>query len=137
LFTTRRRCATNGEEAMSSYRFLQDHSVGGIYYQAGTIASTVDVGGTLPVNWPPTGACDPLDAPAVAAFYQMGPQLGALIRQQWVGLPVTAGVTRWVVNPQPTLPGNPGREYVLTGLGSGLPFAPLAVNASGFGGVYP
>ena len=41
----------------------------------------------MPVNFQPTGACDPLDAPAVAAFYAMGPQLRALIRQQWVGLP--------------------------------------------------
>jgi len=46
-------------------------------------------------------------------------------------------VTKWVVNPNPSLPGNPGREYVLTGLGAGLPFAQLAVNAAGFGGVYP
>jgi hypothetical protein len=122
---------------MSSYRFLQDHSVGGAYYQAGTIASTADVGGTLPVNFQPTGACEPLDAPAVAAFYAMGPQLRALIRQQWVGLPVAKPFTYWIPNPNPTQPGNTGREYVLTGLGAGLPFAQLAVNAAGFGGVYP
>ncbi|MGA7634795.1 MAG: hypothetical protein WCB11_28855 [Terriglobales bacterium] len=46
-------------------------------------------------------------------------------------------VTRWVPNPNSTQPGNTGREYVLTGLGAGLPFAQLAVNAAGFGGVYP
>jgi hypothetical protein len=122
---------------MSQYRFLQDHSVGGVYYQAGTSASTADVGGSLPVNWQPTGASEPLDAPAVAAFYAMGPQLGALIRQQWVGLPVAKPVTYWIPNPNPTFPGNSAREYVLTGLGAGLPFAQLAVNAAGFGGVYP
>ena len=72
---------------MSAYRFLQDHSISGAYYQAGTVASTADVGGTLPVNFQPTGACEPLDAPAVAAFYAMGPQLRALIRQQWTGIP--------------------------------------------------
>ena len=38
------------------------------------------------MNFQPTGACDPLDAPAVAAFYAMGPQLRALIRQQWTGI---------------------------------------------------
>jgi hypothetical protein len=105
---------------MSAYRFLQDHSISGAYYQAGTVASTADVGGTLPVNFQPTGACEPLDAPAVAAFYAMGPQLRALIRQQWVGLPVAKPVTYWIPNPTPTQPGNSAREYVLTGLGAGL-----------------
>jgi hypothetical protein len=108
---------------MSAYRFLQDHSISGAYYQAGTVASTADVGGPLPVNFQPTGACEPLDAAGVAAFYAMGPQLRAFIRQQWTGIPVARPVTYWVVNPNPTLPGNPGREYVLNGLGSGLPFA--------------
>jgi hypothetical protein len=122
---------------MSTYRFLRDHSISGAYHQAGTVASTADVGGTLPVNWQPTGVCEPLDDPAVAAFYAMGPQLRALIRQQWVGLPVAKPVTYWIPNPNPTQPGNSAREYVLTGLGAGLPFAQLAVNAAGFGGVYP
>jgi hypothetical protein len=101
---------------MSAYRFLQDHSISGAYYQAGTVASTADVGGTLPVNFQPTGACEPLDAPAVAAFYAMGPQLRALIRQQWVGLAVAKPVTYWIPNPTPTQPGNSAREYVLTGV---------------------
>jgi hypothetical protein len=37
-----------GEEDVSQYRMLSDHSIRGQYYQAGDIASTADVGGTLP-----------------------------------------------------------------------------------------
>ena len=60
----------------------------------GTTASTADVGGTLPVDWPPTGAVDPLDATAVTAFYARGPQMGAMVRQQWTGIAVMPAVTR-------------------------------------------
>ena len=76
--------------------------------------------GTLPVNFQPTGACEPLDAPAVAAFYAMGPQLRALIRQQWAGIPVGARpVTYWVANPNPTQPGNTGSRIRADRLGRG------------------
>jgi hypothetical protein len=101
---------------MAAYRFLQDASVGQFYYPAGTIASTADVGGTLPVGWPPNGAVDPLDATAVTAFYALGPQPLGLVRPQWVGQPVTPPITRWVATILPH-----ATSYSLSGLGAGLP----------------
>ena len=58
---------------MSSYRFLADHSISQNYYQAGTTASTADVGGTLPQSWTPSNMVDPLDTAAVTAFLQRWP----------------------------------------------------------------
>ena len=60
---------------MASYRFLQDHNVGGVTYLAGTTASTADVGGSLPAGWMPSGQVDPLDSAAVQAFWNAGVQL--------------------------------------------------------------
>ena len=114
---------------MAQYRMLQDHfDANGRYYQAGTIASTQDAGGTLPTGWTPTGQVDPLDTPAVNAFYAAGPQLNGPIKTQWSALSVAAPVTRWVERVNP----NPYREYVLTGLGAGLPFKQMF-----FGGIQP
>jgi hypothetical protein len=58
---------------MSAYRFLQDAYIGDRYYEAGTIYSTADVGGTLPIGWEPNGNVEPLDGDAVTAFYNAGP----------------------------------------------------------------
>jgi hypothetical protein len=113
---------------MSTYRFLQDHYVNGVTYQAGTTASTFDAGGTLPTGWVPTGQVDPLDNAAVTAFYSAGPQLNGAIKTQWSGLSVAAPVTRWTDRVLPNL----YREYVLTGLGVGLPFKQMF-----FGGIQP
>ena len=78
---------------MSTYRFLQDAYVGDRYYEAGDIGSTVDVGGTLPTDWKPNAAVDPLDAAAVDAFYVAGPQTPSSVRPHWsddgVRLPTT------------------------------------------------
>jgi hypothetical protein len=57
---------------VSTYRFLQDRSIGGIYYLAGTTAATADVGGTLPTGWVPSGQVDPLDPQAVEDFFNAG-----------------------------------------------------------------
>jgi hypothetical protein len=97
---------------MSSYRFLEDAWVGQFYYQAGTIASTTDVGGTLPVNWVPSGNTDPLDTGAVNSFYNAGPQQCGLVRDQWNGTSVQLPTTYWkpVVGSSPT-------QWALTGLG--------------------
>jgi hypothetical protein len=46
---------------MAQYRFLAPHSIGQFYFEAGDIASTADVGGTLPTNWQPSNAVEPLD----------------------------------------------------------------------------
>jgi hypothetical protein len=102
---------------MSKYRFLQDHHIGGLYYSAGSTASTADVGGLLPTAWVPTPNVDPLDTPAVNAFYAAGPskrvpQFGTLSFQ--VGPPATA----WIATP---VPNNSGvMQFSLSGLGSGL-----------------
>jgi hypothetical protein len=97
---------------VSTYRFLQDASVGRTYYEAGTVASTADVGGTLPVGWVPPAAVDPLDAPAAAAFFAAGPQLLGSVRTQWTTAPVAQPLTYWV---------RAGNDlWQLTGLGSGL-----------------
>lgn len=57
---------------MSVYRFLQDAYIGRIF-PAGTVASTVDVGGLLPTAWVPGPYADPLDFNAVNAFYAAVP----------------------------------------------------------------
>jgi hypothetical protein len=105
---------------MSQYRFLSDHSIGGQYYPAGTTASTADVvGGSLPVNWVPSGAVDPLDAPALTAFFNAGPQVPLNpIRTQFTGIDVIPATTAWKPVPGTA---TPTRSYKLTGLGAGLP----------------
>jgi hypothetical protein len=102
---------------MSVYRLLQDHYVNNLYFSAGSTQSTADVGGLLPFGWIPTPACDPLDAPAVAAFYAAGPkplifQFGTLSFQ------VSPPKTSWLATP---IPGSGFTSYQLTGLGSGMP----------------
>lgn len=90
---------------MASYRFLKDHSIGGQYYQAGTIADLPD--------WIPTADVDPLDADAVAAFNGNGPVLPGLINSQWTGRVIAAPVTYWYQ----TAP----NVWVMSGLGSAYP----------------
>jgi hypothetical protein len=100
---------------MAQYRFLQDCYVGTAYVNAGDVASTADVGGALPANFIPPAAVDPLDTPAVNAFYAQGPQtMPLLVRQQWSTIPVNVPVTYWK-----QIPG--GKLWQLTGLGAGLP----------------
>ncbi len=82
---------------MAQYRFLADHYTDGGFIQAGSVEATADVGGVLPAGWQPTGAVDPLDQAALAAFYAMGPQVGWPVRQQWSGIGVSPAVTRWVL----------------------------------------
>jgi hypothetical protein len=100
---------------MALYRFLSDHYVGTQYYLAGTIASTADVGGTLPTGWPPSNAVDPLDNAGVNAFYALGQTTPVLVRTQWSTQSVSPPVTYWkrVVGSS--------NQWALTGLGAGLP----------------
>lgn len=111
---------------MSTYRFLSDHFIGGVYYQAGTTAS--DVGGTIPpptpsglpsppyppdpTEWIPSGNVEPMDAAATTAFWNAGVQLPGKIQQQWTGIGVPPPATKWVSAGAPL--------YQLTGLGAGL-----------------
>jgi hypothetical protein len=97
---------------VSAYRFLEDHQIGQFYYAAGTIASTADVGGTLPSGWAPTPNVDPIDAPAVTAFYDQGPVLPGKIVTQFSTTVVNPPATHW------TSIG--GGFWELTGLGASL-----------------
>jgi hypothetical protein len=98
------------------FRFLSDHWIANRYYFAGETASTADVGGTLPTGWVPSNNVEPLDTPAVAAFYAQGPQQLGLVRGHWTGLPVAQPTTFWQSTP---IPG--ARRWQLTGLGVGQP----------------
>jgi hypothetical protein len=110
---------------MARYRFLQDFvDANNILYQAGTIGSTADVGGTLPTNFVPPAAVDPQDASAAQAFFNAGVRLLPLVRQQWTGIPVNPPTCFWQPRTNPTGgPLDPYREYQLSGpLGAGLGF---------------
>lgn len=102
---------------MAFYRFLSDHNIGGVYFQAGTTATTADVpGGQLPLGWVPTGAVEAMDLAAVSAVWAAGVQLTGKVQTQWAGIGVAPPVTRWVPVAQP----NPSQLYQLTGLGAAL-----------------
>jgi hypothetical protein len=60
---------------MATYRVIADLFLPGcIYASAGEILSD-GPGGKIPVGWvPPTGAVDPIDAAAIAAYQAVGPQ---------------------------------------------------------------
>jgi hypothetical protein len=100
---------------MSQYRFMSAHFIGNRYYAAGETASTRDViGGSLPLNWPPTPASEPLDAPAVAAFYAAGPW-----SESQIDLFVAPPATYFAPVPGTA---TPDRRYKLTGaLAAALP----------------
>jgi hypothetical protein len=101
---------------LATYRALADIDLGirFPYVQAGTIL--VDgPGGNIPNGWIPT-ACEPLDGPALTAYYNAGPQFSPVL-QHWTGLNVVPPVTFWKF----VSGSNPNRLYGLTGLGGALP----------------
>jgi hypothetical protein len=109
---------------MSTYRFFQDCWIGTNYYVAGSSAATADVSATatvpntLPVGWVPNSrACEPMDTPALNAFYAAPVLVPGLAKQQFSTIFPLAPVTYWqqIVNPA----GGPSK-YVLTGLGASL-----------------
>jgi hypothetical protein len=73
---------------VATYRFLKDHAINSLYYQAGDIA-------IAPAGWSPTADVDPLDTSAVDDFYANGPALGGVINSQWTGRVITAPATYW------------------------------------------
>jgi hypothetical protein len=103
---------------MARYRMLSSHSVNGYFFDAGAIVSTADVvtGPALPANWVPDGSVEPLDAPALTAFYAAG-------IQPWIPQPgslsflVAPPQTYWRVVSQI---GGGMALWQLTGLGSAL-----------------
>jgi len=100
---------------MAQYRWLQDGVVNGVYYYAGDVASTADVGGSLPANFVVPPACvDPQDNAAIQAFWNQGPQQCGLIRQQWATRFVAPPAIYWT-------PFNLAlTQYQLTGAGAAL-----------------
>jgi hypothetical protein len=100
---------------MASYRFLEDAFIGQDYYQAGSVASTADVGGTLPIGWIPNPNVDPQDAAGTLAFYNAGPRPLGLVRTQSLMLPVLPPTTYWKSSP---IAGSPAMSWTLTGLGA-------------------
>lgn len=106
---------------MSRYLMLEDHYINGQYLSAGTQQSTVDVGGLLPTGWVPTPNVDPLDTPAVAAFYAAGPaRSGPLYARPvtyWVNLPLSDFVPG-DFSPADFFTINIGNSWGLTGLGT-------------------
>jgi len=103
------------ETLMAQYRALQDLYLNGAYVSAGDII-------TLPNNFVPSAALDPLDASALSAFYAAGPQATPLVRQQWSTVAVTPAVTYWRATSLPAVPGASGAtSWQLTRLGANLP----------------
>lgn len=93
---------------MALYRLLAAHSINGMYFEAGSIAETADLGGQLPADWVPSPNCEPLDTPAVNAFYAAGPSGRG-----------GGGQTYWLAS---SVPDNPSvMAWTLTGLGLGMP----------------
>jgi hypothetical protein len=94
---------------MPQYRCLQDCFVNGAYNNAGDVITFAGVPGPY---------LDPLDTPALNAFYAAFPQSAGLIRAQWSGVPVNPPTTYW----RPTSLAASGlTSWQLTGLGSNLP----------------
>jgi hypothetical protein len=69
---------------MAKYFLMDAVYDGQRYYERGTVASTADVGGTLPVDWIPPPCVDPMDDAAILAFHRAGPQITGWVRY---GLP--------------------------------------------------
>jgi hypothetical protein len=94
---------------MAKYRWLEaGFGPDACRYEAGQVVE-------LPDTWRPNGSVEPLDAEAAQAFFNAGPQLTPLVRQQWENLLVTRGpATYWK-------PVDAAKEtWELTGLGRGL-----------------
>jgi hypothetical protein len=85
---------------MAQYMLLQDQYIGGQQPQellAGTVQSTVDVGGVLPAGWVPNPNVDPIDIPAYVAYLAAGPRDRGLMRTQWQPYPVPKPKYNWGV----------------------------------------
>lgn len=98
---------------MATYRALQDIYIGGNwpYAPAGTTLTDQAPNPNIPQGWVPPAAVDPLDTPAVQAFWNAGPQ-------QLPGIRVSAPATYWTPYPA----GGGTRPMILTGLGTALGF---------------
>lgn len=107
----------------ASYRLLEDHWLSDQLVAAGTTITEGD--GVCPVGWVPTGNVDPLNTDATNAFYNAGPQLLGLVRQQFVSQMVNPPITYWIIVGGFGKGFNPGFMvgpplWQLTGLGSNV-----------------
>jgi hypothetical protein len=88
----------------ATYYLLEDLYINEHYLPAGTIQTTQDLGGVLPIGWVPNPNVDPVDANAVAAYTAVGYQSRGLSRQQFTVLPVLPPNYVWqIINGAPTL----------------------------------
>jgi hypothetical protein len=119
---------------MAKWRALAD-LYQGRYIPAGTIFTDVigDPAQMIGGNYVPSAYFEPLDAAAVAIFYATGPQLTG----GSVPIVVSPPATKWIADPNGGV-GNPYRQYVLTGLGAGMPMQQLGTGGVlGLGGQFP
>jgi hypothetical protein len=72
----------------ATYYLLEDLYINEHYLPAGTVQSTQDLGGVLPLNWVPNPNVDPVDTGAIAAYTAVGYQPRGLMRQQYSSIPV-------------------------------------------------
>ena len=88
---------------MARYRFLADAPD----IPAGTVVEMAD-------DWVPHGNCEPLDAAAIQAYWDAGPQPCGLVRAQWSHQVVAPPSVYWrCVDPATN-------AYQLTGQGAAL-----------------
>jgi hypothetical protein len=88
----------------ATYYLLQDLYINEHYLPAGTIQTTQDLGGVLPLNWVPNPNVDPVDTNAVVAYTAAGFVSRGLMRQQFSPIPVLPPNYVWqTINGVPTL----------------------------------
>jgi hypothetical protein len=87
------------------YRFLSDHNVNGVMYEAGSVHE-------MPETFIPSGLCEPMNADAALIFWRAGPQPTPYI---FNGLRVAPPKTYWKWE---VIPGCNYRRWSLTGLGA-------------------
>jgi hypothetical protein len=103
----------------ASYRLLVPHFVQNAWLDANTI---VTEGQQIPVGWPPSLGCDPLNAAGVTAFAAQPPGQTPLVQSQFSNNVVGPPLTYWLRSFTPAdSDGNGGdTSWRLTGLGAGL-----------------
>jgi hypothetical protein len=90
---------------MAVYKLLADHVLGGSVVPAGTTI-------TMPDDWQPSGAVEPIDSVAIQKFWDAGPVPCPLVRAQWSTQVVAAPKIFWKRYD--------ANSWVLTGAGEAL-----------------
>jgi hypothetical protein len=104
----------------ASYLLLVPHYLASGYAPAGTV---VTEGREIPIGWVPTAAVDPLNAEAIQAYFNAGPQSVSSAEYSrdyyWSQRPWDELETRQPQVQWKAVPGHPG-AYQLTGAGAAL-----------------